>query len=130
MQSCHYFRKSHSNPKHHPSADLQTIMNGNWQRLDPTSLFKLLNNLATSKETLPDDYYAGDYNYDEDAIDLMYSGNKPLPGIVSSPLKTRGSLFRHEKDYEDGKYVFQSPFSNSPKSCNSFVIQLSLHLLS
>ena len=78
----------------HPPAELQTLMSGNWQTLDPNALFKLLNTLQNSKETLADDYY-GDDN-DEDAIDLVYSGKKPLVttsgGRSSSSLKETSLL--------------------------------------
>ncbi|XP_021957101.1 uncharacterized protein LOC110853165 isoform X2 [Folsomia candida] len=78
--------KSSSLPSHPqpPSAELQTIMSGNWQAMDPESLFKLLNTLASSKETLPEDFYPFDDDEDDDPIDLVYSGTPPLLSAPSS----------------------------------------------
>lgn len=104
-------------------------MSGNWHDMDAQALFKLLNSLATSKETLPDDYFGYDNPDDEDPIDLVYSGrSKPfllgatlssapnhLPGgakaslrgvqPLGEPISIMSSNMHHLRNENDGKFA-------------------------
>lgn len=145
--NCYYnsftFLTNNRKPHHSPSAELQTIMNGDWHNLEPTALFKLLNTLATSKETLPEDFYGYDENEEDDPIDLVYSGKKPLdstfiqglsyPLKVSSPMteplsimsSNMGKIYRLT-DY-DGKIFIILAMSQFPHPTR-FCLMLFIHI--